>query len=83
MATKASHDQQLTLTCKSEFPEYVSTEEGTCWALLSAQAPPYVDESKTRVPLQLVVVVDKSRSMAGEKIRRVKETLKFVVSQSE
>ena len=74
--------QQLTLTCKSEFPEYVSTEEGTCWALLSTQAPPYVDESTTRAPLDLVAVVDKSGSMRNEKIRMVRETLKFVVDQS-
>ena len=81
MATSDA-SQQLTLTCKSEFPEYVSTEEGTCWALLSTQAPPYVDESKTRAPLQLVVVVDKSGSMEGEKLKMVRETLKFVVNQS-
>ena len=74
--------QELTLSCKAEFGEYVLSEEGTCWALVTTQAPAYVEDSNSRAPLDLVAVVDKSGSMDGDKIRMVRETLKFVVNQS-
>lgn len=36
---------------------------------------------ETRVPLNVVLVIDRSGSMAGEKIRRVREAAKFVIDE--
>lgn len=38
-------------------------------------------QAERRLPLNMVLVIDRSGSMAGEKIRRVREAAKFVVDQ--
>ena len=71
--------QQLRLTVKAEFAEYNSDEQTSCWALVSVKAP--ADITCTRAPLNLVLVVDQSASMVGQKMHMVKKTLHFIVNQ--
>jgi len=52
-------------------------------AMLTIRAPSNTSslESSSRVPLDIVAVVDRSGSMGGQKIELVKETLAYVISQ--
>jgi hypothetical protein len=40
-----------------------------------------LDAEATRLPFDLICVLDKSGSMAGEKIKLVKDTLKFLLEE--
>ena len=64
------------MSCKPEFDAYPPDQEVVCWATVTLQAP-----YRPRVPVDIVAVIDKSRSMKGEKLDLVKKTLHFVVDQ--
>ena len=52
-------------------------EETALKAVVSCQAPKEAELGR-RAPLRLVAVLDKSGSMAGEKLRLVKQTMVFM-----
>lgn len=71
-----------------EFGGQLSNEESNIYGLVTIQAPPtsfsLVDESSassSRVPIDLICVVDQSGSMAGEKLALLKKTLIYIVEQ--
>ena len=55
----------------------VPLSETSLKAVVSCQAPAEAEQGR-RAPLRLVAVLDKSGSMAGEKIRLVKQTMVFM-----
>ena len=69
----------LTLTMKAELCAYAHTSRHDCWAVVNVKAPLF--ESETRVPIDVVAVIDVSGSMAGAKLELVKKTLLFVIDQ--
>ncbi|XP_047141988.1 uncharacterized protein sll0103 isoform X1 [Hydra vulgaris] len=80
------NDKKLTVACSTEYKDYPFKEKLDIWTLISLKAPSLgmtLDEKehRKRAPIDLVVVIDKSGSMAGEKLALVKKTLEFVVSQ--
>lgn len=72
-------DIRLLLSAKTEFSAYSHASKHDCWSVLSVTTPASKPES--RVPMDIVAVIDVSGSMEGEKLDLVKTTLKFVVSQ--
>ena len=80
----AMKEVELTVECSSEYRDYTHTESHDVWTLVSVTAPcdtEYQEEEDTKVPMDIVIVIDKSGSMAGEKLKLVKFTLEFVVTQ--
>ncbi len=71
----------ITLTASAEYACYSPASKQQCWAVTSLKAPFY--EPTSRAPVDIVAVIDKSGSMAGQKIALVKETLLFVTEQRE
>jgi hypothetical protein len=70
-----------------EYGAQVPHEESNIYGLVTLQAPPLIlpsdDESVpvSRVPVDLVCVVDQSGSMSGEKMRLLKQTLVYITEQ--
>ena len=79
MASITEAPNNLTLTVKAELCAYSHTSRHDCWAVANIKAPLYEPES--RVPIDVVAVIDVSGSMAGEKLNLVKKTLLFVIGQ--
>ena len=77
MASQATIE--LLLTMKAELCAYAHTSRHDCWAVASIKAPSF--ESESKVPIDVVAVIDVSSSMAGAKIELVKQTLLFVIGQ--
>ena len=75
----AGGTKDLTLTAQAELHAYSHASRHDCWAVTNVKAPLYQRES--RVPVDIVAVIDQSGSMAGEKMTRVKKTLLFVINQ--
>lgn len=78
----------ITAVTTLEFGGQVSYQESNIYGLVTLQAPPaswsLADElslSSSRVPIDLICVVDQSGSMAGEKIALLKQTLIYIVEQ--
>ena len=71
---------EITVSCQTEFKHYVYNKSEEIWALVTLKAPENEDENK-RAPIDVVAVIDKSGSMAGHKLKLVKQTLEFVISQ--
>ena len=72
-------DTRVSLSAVAEYSNYGVKNEQPCWAITSLKAPFY--EPTARAPVDIVAVIDKSGSMAGEKISLVRETLLFVIDQ--
>ena len=76
----AKSGDQITLHTKVELCAYLHSSRHDCWAVASIKAP--LDEQETRVPVDIVAVIDVSSSMrTGGKIDLVKKTLSFVLTQ--
>lgn len=75
--------QEIQVTCESEYPDYVYNAKEDASVVVTLTAP-VIEEDKseeTRPPIDLVAVIDKSGSMAGEKLKLVKKTLEFIIAQ--
>ena len=70
---------EVLLTMSAEAPSLTHKEAAASLALVSIIAPEAPDSA--RQPLEVVVVADRSGSMAGEKMNKMKTTLKFLVEK--
>ena len=70
---------EVLLTMSAEAPSLTHKEAAASLALASIIAPEAPDSA--RQPLEVVVVADRSGSMAGEKMNKMKTTLKFLVEK--
>ncbi len=61
-----------------EYDNYPLSEQA-CWATASLKAPVYVPESRSST--DIVVVIDKSDSMSGTKMKMVIKSLLFIIDQ--
>ena len=77
--TSQPSDGLIALAAKAELCAYSHTSRHDCWAVANIKAPLYEPES--RVPIDVVAVIDVSGSMGGEKLALVKRTLLFVITQ--
>ena len=74
----------IVVSCTSEYPDYTYNEKHDIWALVSLIAPCQDDDAtEGRAAMDIVAVIDKSGSMAGGKLKLVKRTLEFVLTQCE
>jgi len=69
-----------------EYGAQVSHQESNIYGLATLQAPPILQPEAgstvaSRVPIDLVCVVDQSGSMSGEKMILLKQTLIYIVEQ--
>ena len=71
-----------------EFDGQLAHQESNIYGLVTLQAPPVgwsleneLSSSSSRVPIDLICVVDQSGSMAGEKLALLKQTLIYIVDQ--
>ena len=82
MADAVKTGDRIELSCQAEYQAYPYNEEQDCWSLVNLKAPCHEeDEESKRAPIDMVAVIDKSGSMAGEKLKLVKLTLEFVLKQ--
>jgi hypothetical protein len=72
------NESALLLSAKMELPEIPYTQTGDFLLMTHVEAPFY--QLTERAPVDIVVVVDKSGSMVGEKIDLVKDMLKHMVT---
>ncbi|CAF0751057.1 unnamed protein product [Didymodactylos carnosus] len=56
-------------------------QERNLYAMVSLKAPILIDENNVRVPLDLLLIVDRSNSMYGDKMKLLKRTLSYIVTQ--
>ncbi|CAF3700286.1 unnamed protein product [Rotaria sordida] len=77
----------ITATTTLEYGAQVSYEESNIYGLVTLQAPTIILPAEagslvsSRVPIDLVCVVDQSGSMSGDKIVLLKQTLIYIVEQ--
>lgn len=77
----------ITASTTLEFEGQFSHQESNIYGLVTLKAPPISRSSgneslsQTRVPIDLVCIVDQSRSMAGSKMVLLKQTLIYIVEQ--
>lgn len=78
----------ITASTTLEFGGQISNQETNIYGLVPLKAPSINPSSNneasstpSRVPIDLVCVVDQSGSMAGEKMRLLKETLVYIAEQ--
>ncbi|WP_411025079.1 VWA domain-containing protein, partial [Salmonella sp. s54836] len=65
----------------TEYPEYDPKIKHTIWVDVNLAAPIFEEDDNKRALVDIVAVIDRSGSMSGEKLKLVKTTLEFVVSQ--
>ncbi len=78
----------ITVSTTLEFGGQISHEDTNMYGLVTLKAPsinPLSNDGassvSSRVPIDLVCVVDQSRSMSGEKMILLKETLVYIAEQ--
>ena len=74
------NDNGMNVSFVAEYPAYVAGSNATAHSLLSVACPRWEDGAD-RPPLVLSVVMDKSGSMSGDKIRLLKKTTEFLVTR--
>lgn len=76
----ASSSLEISLTASTQYAAYDHANATTdCIAMATVRAPLY--ETQSRSPVDIVAVIDRSGSMAGEKLDLVRKTLLFVIDQ--
>lgn len=75
--------QEIQISCTSEYQEYAFDEKHDIWGLVTLKAPCQADDEneEKRAPIDIVAVIDKSGSMSGTKLKLVKKTLEFILTQ--
>jgi len=77
----------ITATTTLEYGGQASDQQSNIYGLVTLKTPPIIlssdDEilSSSRIPIDLVCVVDQSGSMGGEKINLLKQTLTYITEQ--
>lgn len=76
----------ITASTTLEFGGQISNQETNIYGLVTLKAPSIdpltnTEASSSRVPIDLVCVVDQSGSMSGEKMILLKETLVYITQQ--
>jgi hypothetical protein len=74
----------VTLAVAGEFPSYLYSTTENAWSLVTINAPDSDDlptQGDKRAPVDIVAVLDVSGSMSGAKLKLVKESIHFVMSQ--
>ena len=76
-------DDKLKLLVTVEHPEYTPTIHSSCWVDVNIEAPAYEEDENEniRVPIDVVAVIDRSRSMGGSKFHLLKNSFRFIVNQ--
>jgi len=73
---------RLTLTATPEFEQVAYKDAVDLFVMASLTAPSTESEERqSRAPIDIVCVIDRSGSMAGQKLELVKKTLSFMVDQ--
>jgi len=77
----------ITATTTLEYGAQKCDQESNIYGLVTVKAPPDIlpldseSLSSSRVPIDLICVVDQSGSMAGEKLDLLKQTLVYITEQ--
>ncbi len=79
VAAAAPSAPPVAISASAEYNCYDFGSEQLCWAVTNFKAPYY--EPTSRVPIDIVAVIDKSGSMRETKLNLVKKTLLFVIDQ--
>lgn len=83
----ASIRRLITASTALEYGGQISHNDSNIYGLVTLQAPAAILSSdgefsvQSRVPIDLVCVVDRSGSMSGNKMQLLKETLVYLTSQ--
>ncbi|UJR11147.1 hypothetical protein I4U23_015328 [Adineta vaga] len=81
-SASAVHHSTIAIATKLEYKEQVSKRESNIYGLVTLQATSSRQSSTlSRVPIDLVCVVDQSASMSGVKMILLKETLIYITEQ--
>ncbi|CAF1411277.1 unnamed protein product [Rotaria magnacalcarata] len=85
-AVSTGQTATITVSTMLEFKGQLSQRQSNIYGLVSLQTPFYRQSSKTnklssRVPIDLVCVVDQSASMSGAKMFLLKKTLVYITEQ--
>ena len=72
---------EVQLTCQAEFQNYPYNEEHNCLSVVNLTVPCFEQEDGKRTPVDIVAVIDRSGSMAGNNLKLVKKTLEFLLKQ--
>jgi len=77
MASAPTSSETLSVSLQLEKPAYALAAQQTAWGVVTIDAPLF--EQKERAPVDIVLSLDVSGSMGGQKLELAKSTLKFVV----
>ena len=78
----ATPEADISVSCSTEYKDYSYNAQHDIWTLVSLKAPSHEEkEDDKRAPIDIVAVLDKSGSMSGEKLKLVKRTMEFVLTQ--
>ena len=77
----ATSVNNITISSFTEYKDYTFNEKHDICTLVTLKAPFQEEDENVRAPIDVVAVIDKSGSMSGQKLRLVKKTLDFLLTQ--